>query len=207
MKKIGLFFGTYNPIHNGHLMMANYIVNNTDIDQVLFVVNPTAPFKKKDNLLDFDDRVKLIRLATKNCGKDYCKILPTLIENGLPLPAYTYNTLRSFKEGTENFEYILILGCDNLSKLPKWKNASEIIENHQIYVCPRNGMEYEKQIEDIKNKFNVKNIQVIKDVPECNLSSTFVREQIKEGKDISFYVPDSVRDYIYTKNLYNCMYK
>lgn len=183
--------------------MANYIVNNTDIDKVLFVVNPTAPFKKKNNLLDFKDRVNIVRLATR----DSENIRPTEIEERLSIPAYTFNTLRAFKEHSDDFEYILILGCDNLSKLPKWKNASEIIENHQIYVCPRNGMEYEKQIEDIKNKFNVKDIQVIKDVPECNLSSTFVREQIKEGKDISFYVPDSVRDYIYTKNLYNCMYK
>lgn len=200
MKKIGLFFGTFNPIHNGHLMMANYIVNNTDISTVLFVVNPTAPFKKKDNLLSFEDRMKMAVIATFTCKNN---IQVTNMENDLPLPAYTYNTFRHcVKMYGENSEFVLILGCDNLGKLSRWKNAAEIIENHEIYVCPRNRIDYNKEIDKIKNNFKVKAIHVVKDVPECNISSTFIRKQIKEGKDIKFYVPSDVKKYIENNKFY-----
>ena len=199
MKKIGLFFGTFNPIHNGHLMMANYIINNTDIDSILFVVNPTAPFKKKDNLLSFEDRVNMVDLAIANVKH----IRSTKMENDLPLPAYTYNTFRHcVKTYGEDFEFVLILGCDNLSKLSQWKNAAEIIENHEIYVCPRNGIDYNKEIAKIKSNFKVKAIYVVTDVPECNLSSTFIRKQIKEGKDIKFYVPSDVKKHIENNKFY-----
>lgn len=199
MKKIGLFFGTFNPIHNGHLMMANYIINNTDIDSILFVVNPTAPFKKNDNLLSFKDRMRIADLATFK----YRHIQATDVENNLPLPAYTYNTFRYYvKTYKEKFEFVLILGCDNLVKLPHWKNATEIIENHEIYVCPRNGINYNKEIIKIENSFKTKGIKVIKDVPECNISSTLIRKEIKEGKNIESYVPIEVKEYIENHKFY-----
>ena len=201
MKKIGLFFGTFNPIHNGHLMMANYIINNTDIDSILFVVNPTAPFKKNDNLLSFKDRMRIADLATFK----YRHIQATDIENNLPLPAYTYNTFRYYvKTYKEKFEFVLILGCDNLVKLPHWKNATEIIENHEIYVCPRNGIDCNNEIEKLKTKFNVKGIKVVDGIPECGISSTFVREQVGNGKSILFYVPSEVEEYIIKHKLYGC---
>lgn len=199
MKKIGLFFGTFNPIHNGHLMMANYIINNTDIDSILFVVNPTAPFKKNDNLLSFKDRMRIADLATFK----YRHIQATDIENNLPLPAYTYNTFRYYvKTYKEKFEFVLILGCDNLVKLPHWKNVTEIIENHEIYVCPRNRINYNKEIIKIENSFKTKGIKVIKDVPECNISSTLIRKEIKEGKNIESYVPIEVKEYIENNKFY-----
>lgn len=199
MKKIGLFFGMFNPIHNGHLRMANYIINYTDINSVLFVVNPTAPFKEKDNLLSFKDRMEMADLATFK----YRHIQATDIENNLPLPAYTYNTFRYYDETYKGkFEFALILGCDNLKTLSQWKNATEIIENHEIYVCPRNEIDYDKEIIKINDKFKAKGINVIKDIPEYNISSTFIRQQIKESKDIGLYVPIEVKEYIEENKFY-----
>lgn len=199
MKKIGLFFGTFNPIHNGHLMMANYIVNNTDIDKVSLVINPTAPFKKNDNLLSFDERIKLAKLAVQNCHH----VKPSTIENRLPKPCYTYNTLRELKNELGDInEYCIIIGSDNLSKLPKWKNAKEIIENYDVYVCPRNGLGCEKEFEYIRSNFKVKGLHIVNGVPECDLSSTFIRNQIKEGKTINYYVPDNVVEYIEKNKFY-----
>lgn len=197
--KIGLFFGTFNPVHNGHLMMANYIVNNTDIDKVLLIVNPTAPFKRNDNLLPFDERIKLIELAVQNCNH----VSPSTIEDTLPKPCYTYNTLRELtnKFGDVN-EYCVIIGCDNLKKISKWRNSKEIIENYSIYVCPRNGARYQKEIERIQSNFNVKGLHVVNGVPECDLSSTFIRNQIKEGKTINYYVPDNVAEHIEKNKFY-----
>lgn len=198
--RIGLFFGTFNPIHNGHLMMANYIINNTDIDEVSLVINPTAPFKKNDNLLSFDERLKLVKLAVQNT---YPYIRPSTIEDKLPKPCYTYNTLRELRnEHGEINEYCLIIGADNLSKLPKWKNSKEIIENYDIYVCPRNGLSCDEEIDYINSNFNVKGLHIVNGVPECDLSSTFIRNQIKEGKTISYYVPDSVAQNIENNKYY-----
>lgn len=200
MKKIGLFFGTFNPIHNGHLMMANYIINNTDIDKVSLVINPTAPFKKNDNLLSFDERLKLVKLAVQNNG---FYIRPSTIENRLPKPCYTYNTLRELKNELGDInEYCIIIGSDNLSKLPKWKNAKEIIENYDVYVCPRNGLGCDEEIDYINSHFKVKGLHIVSGVPECDLSSTFIRNQIKEDKSINYYVPDNVAEYIEKNKFY-----
>ena len=135
MKKIGLFFGTFNPIHNGHLMMANYIINNTDIDSILFVVNPTAPFKKNDNLLSFKDRMRIADLATFK----YRHIQATDIENNLPLPAYTYNTFRYYvKTYKEKFEFVLILGCDNLDvyKRQEYVKRGRVYKRNMLLYSP-----------------------------------------------------------------------
>lgn len=202
MKKLGLFFGAFNPVHNGHLMMANYIVNNTNIDSVSLVVSPEVPFKEHKYLASFKERITMIKLATLYSSR---KIHESDVEYALPEPHYTYNTLKEYERfAGKYYEITLIIGSDNLLGISDWKNAKEIIENYEIYVCPRNGIDCNSEIEKLKTKFNVKGIKVVDGIPECSISSTFVREQVGSGKSILFYVPSEVEEYIIKHKLYGC---
>ena len=131
--KVGLFFGTFNPIHVGHLTIANYIAEFSDLEQVWFVVTPHSPFKKKNSLLDNNQRLEMVYRATK----DYDKLKPSDIEFNLPQPNYTINTLVHLEEKFPNHEFSLIMGEDNLKSFHKWKNYQMILETHDIYVYPR----------------------------------------------------------------------
>ena len=132
-KKIGLYFGTFNPIHIGHLIIANYMVNYTDLDEVWFVVSPLNPFKKKKTLLDNYARLELVYRAIKG----YDKLRVSDIEFGLPRPSYTINTLVYITEKYPNKDFALIMGGDNLNSFHKWKNHELILQNHELYVYPR----------------------------------------------------------------------
>lgn len=183
---IGLYFGTFNPVHIGHLIIANHLVENTQLDQLWMVVTPHNPHKKKSGLLEDYHRLHMIHLATQ----DYEHILPSDIEFKLPQPNYTVHTLAYLKEKYPNYKFCLIMGEDNLKTFQKWKNYEVILENHQIYVYPRISTG------EIPQEFlNHKNICRVK-APIIELSSTFIREQIKLQKNIKPLLLPAVLKYI-----------
>ena len=191
--KIGLYFGSFNPVHIGHLVIANHMAEHSDLDQVWFVVTPHNPFKKKISLLDNYQRLELVYLATK----DYNKLKASDIEFNLPQPSYTINTLVHIQEKHPNHEFSLIMGQDNLNHFHKWKNNDIILENHEIYVYPRLS---KNKVEDTPFTGHPK-IHVI-NAPIMELSSTFIRNCIKTGKNVKPMLPENVWDYIDEMNFY-----
>lgn len=190
--KIGLYFGTFNPIHVGHLIIANHMAEFADLDQVWMVVTPHNPLKKKDTLLGDNVRLELVFLATEN----YPKIKPSDIEFRLPQPNYTVHTLAHLQDKFPQHEFAPIMGEDNLKSFHKWKNYDVILENHDIYVYPRISAE----AENLQFKNHPK-IHLI-DAPVVEISSTFIRESIKEKKNIRPLLPEKVWAYIDHNNLY-----
>ena len=190
--KVGLYFGTFNPIHIGHLTIANYLVEHSDLDQVWFVVTHQSPFKKKSSLLDDHQRLEMVYLATK----DYDKLRPSDIEFGLKQPNYTIDTLTYLFEKFPKHEFSLIMGEDNLKSFHKWKNYEQILENHEILVYPRlSDDKTENKFEDHPKIFNIS-------APIMELSSTFIRKNIKAGKNVRPMLPDKVWHYIDEMNFY-----
>ena len=189
-KKIGLFFGSFNPIHIGHLIIANYMANFTELDEVWFVVSPQNPFKEKKSLGNMYDRLEMVNLAIE--GAD--KLSASDIEFKLPQPSYTIDTLVHLQEKYTNRDFVLIMGEDNLAGFSKWKNADIILRDYQIIVYPRPGYTGG----ELKNHPSVK----MTDTPVMELSSTFLRQAIKENKSIKFYTPDKVAEFIDKKGLY-----
>ncbi|WP_431156919.1 nicotinate (nicotinamide) nucleotide adenylyltransferase [Winogradskyella poriferorum] len=190
--KIGLYFGTFNPIHIGHLTIANHLVENSELDQVWFVVTPQSPFKKKSSLLDDHQRLEMVYLATK----DYNKLRPSDIEFGLKQPNYTIDTLTYLIEKFPQHEFSLIMGEDNLKSFHKWKNYEQILANHDILVYPRlSDGKVETQFNEHPKIFNIS-------APIMELSSTFIRNEIKSGRNIRPMLPDKVWHYIDEMNFY-----
>lgn len=192
-KKVGLFFGTFNPIHIGHLVIANHMVEFTDLDEVWFVITPQSPFKTKKTLLNNHHRYQLVYEAVK----EYPKLKPSDIEFKLPQPNYTVHTLVHINEKYgDRYHFSLIMGEDNLKSFHKWKNYEVILENHDIYVYPRvhNG-KMESQFEGHSSIHHV-------EAPIMEISSTFIRTQIKLGKNIRPLLTDAVWEYIDYMNFY-----
>jgi nicotinate-nucleotide adenylyltransferase len=191
-KTVGLFFGTFNPIHVGHLTIANYIVEYTTLDQVWFVVTPHSPFKKKSTLLDDHHRYQMVDRAVEQ----YPKLKASDIEFNLPQPNYTINTLTYLEEKYPANNFALIMGADNLKSFHKWKNYELIIEAHDIYVYPR--------LNDEKKETKVEGHQhiIYVDAPIMELSSTFIRNAIKQGKNIRPMLPEAVWLYLDEMNFY-----
>ncbi|ESU29141.1 nicotinate-nucleotide adenylyltransferase [Flavobacterium limnosediminis JC2902] len=184
--KIGLYFGTFNPIHIGHLIIANHMAEHSGLDQVWMVVTPHNPHKQKSSLLDDYHRFHMVHLATE----DYPKIKPSDIEFKLPQPNYTVNTLAHLQEKFPNHEFCLIMGEDNLNSLHKWKNYEMILQNHDIFVYPRAASgEIDPQFVSHPKIHRV-------GAPILELSSTFIRESIKTGKNIRPMLPHKVWEYI-----------
>ena len=184
--KIGLYFGTFNPIHVGHLIIANHLAENSDIDQVWMVITPHNPLKKKANLLEDYHRLHMVHLATEK----FDKIQPSDIEFKLAQPNYTINTLVHLEEKFPNHEFSLIMGEDNLESFNKWKNYEVILANYQIYVYPRIS---ESVIpEEFENHPKIKRVEA----PIIELSSTFIRNNIKAGKNIQPMLNPKVWEYI-----------
>jgi nicotinate-nucleotide adenylyltransferase len=192
MKNIGLYFGTFNPIHIGHLIIANHMVENSDLDEIWMVVTPHNPFKKKSSLLDNHHRFEMVYRATE----EYDKIAPSDIEFKLPQPNYTVHTLAHISEKYPSHKFNLIMGEDNLKSLHKWKNYETILEHHDVYVYPRisEGI-IETQFNDHPKIHRV-------DAPIVEISSTMVRNAIKEGKNIKPLLSSSVWQYIDEMNFY-----
>jgi nicotinate-nucleotide adenylyltransferase len=190
--KIGLYFGSFNPIHIGHLVIANHLAENSDLDQIWFVVTPHNPFKNKSSLLDDHQRLEMVYRATK----DYTKLKPSDIEFNLPQPNYTVNTLAYLQEKYPDNEFALIMGEDNLKSFHKWKNFELILKNHHIYVYPRiSASNAETQFDGHKK------IHLI-DAPIMELSSTFIRKSIKAGKNVKPMLPEFVWEYLDEMNFY-----
>ena len=190
--KIGLYFGTFNPIHVGHLTIANYMVEYSDLDQVWFVVTPHSPFKKKSSLLDNHHRFQMVDRAIE----DYSKLRASDIEFNLPQPNYTIDTLTYLEEKYPDYEFALIMGEDNLKSFHKWKNYELILERHHIYVYPR--------ISDGTSENQFLNHPKIHKVaaPIVEISSTFIRKAIKKNKNIKPMLPVNVWKYIDEMNFY-----
>ncbi|WP_303922001.1 nicotinate (nicotinamide) nucleotide adenylyltransferase [Draconibacterium sediminis] len=189
--KIGLYFGSYNPIHIGHLAIANYMVEYTDIDQLWFVVSPHNPLKKKNNLLDDYQRLELVHRAVE--GDD--RFRASNIEFSLPKPSYTVDTLAYLKEQHPNYHFKILMGSDNLENFHKWKNYETILGNYGIIVYPRPGFDPDKVLVE-------KNITMAKDAPLMEISSSFIRKAIKEGKDVRHFLPQKSWEYLEEMNFY-----
>ena len=193
--KIGLYFGTFNPIHVGHLIIANHMAEHADLDQVWMVVTPHNPLKKKSTLLADHHRLEMVFLATEN----FPKIKPSDIEFKLSQPNYTVNTLVHLEEKYPEHMFSLIMGEDNLRSFHKWKNYEAILSHHEIYVYPRLDATADTT-ENILFKNHPK-IHLI-DAPIVEISSTSIRDHIKKGKNVLPLLPPKVWEYIDHNNFY-----
>ena len=182
--KIGLYFGSFNPVHIGHLIIASHAVNETDLNQVWFVVSPQNPFKQSSSLLNEHHRLHLIKSAIdgENGLRD------SNVEFSLPRPSYTIDTLAYLKEKFPTYDFSLLMGSDGFKNLDKWKNFENIIKNHPIYIYKRPGFE-------ITETHGAK-INILETAPLLEISSTKIRELIKKRKSIRFLVPDVVKNEI-----------
>ena len=190
--KIGLYFGTFNPIHVGHLIIANHMAEHADLDQVWMVVTPHNPLKKKSTLLADHHRLEMVFLATE----DFPKIKPSDIEFKLSQPNYTVNTLVHLEEKYPEHAFSLIMGEDNLKSFHKWKNYEAILAHHEIYVYPRLDATAENPL--FKNHSKIHLI----DAPVVEISSTSIRENIKKGKNVLPLLTPKVWEYIDHNNFY-----
>lgn len=191
-KKVGLFFGTFNPIHIGHLTIANHIAEYSDLDEIWLVVTPHNPHKKKRTLLEDHHRLAMVRIAVE----DYPKLKASNIEFGLPQPNYTVNTLAYLEEKYPKHRFALIMGEDNLKSFTKWKNHEVIAERHELYVYPRIS---EGEVDPAwKDHPKVKRVNA----PIMEISATFIRKAIAAGKNIRPLLPDNVWVYLDEMNFY-----
>ena len=187
--KAGLYFGSFNPVHIGHMAIANYMVEYTDMDQVWFVVSPQNPFKKRKSLLADHHRLELVERALGNDER----FRATDIEFKMPTPSYTIDTLAWLSEKYPSHRFVIIMGSDGLPAFPKWKNASEIQKNYKRYVYPRPGFSIEVSGQE--------NLEVV-DAPRIEISSSFIRKAIGEGKNIRYFLPPEAWKYLDEMNFY-----
>ncbi len=186
--KIGLFFGSFNPIHTGHLIIANIMQDQTDLDQVWFVVSPQNPFKTQKSLLHEFDRLRMVELAIA----DHFHFRASDVEFLMPRPSYTIDTLTYLSEKNPNHTFNLIMGGDNLSHFHKWKNHEAILEHYALYVYPRPG-DYPK-IRHTRIKYV--------ESPLMDISATFIRNAIKKDHSVRYLLPEPVLDFIRDKKLF-----
>ncbi|WKS95552.1 nicotinate (nicotinamide) nucleotide adenylyltransferase [Riemerella columbina] len=193
MKKIGLFFGSFNPIHIGHLILANYILEHTDMDELWLVVSPQNPFKEKKSLLADHNRLEMVELAIQH----YPKMRASNIEFALPQPSYTIDTLAYLHEKYPDYHFSLIMGEDNLAHLHKWKNAEKLVSEHQIIVYPRlfdgNSADY-----PYAQHPNIHQVSA----PVIELSATEIRQMIKAHKNVRPMLPPEVFAYLDGSSFY-----
>lgn len=188
--KVGLFFGSFNPVHIGHMVLANYMLSFTDLDRVWFVVSPHNPLKEKKSLLADHHRLELV---TRAIG-DNALMKASNIEFKLPQPSYTVHTLAHLTEKYPAHEFALIMGADNLVSFTKWKNYEFILEHYSLYVYPRPGYDGGALRQHPSVKWT--------DAPVMEISSTFIREALKQKKDVRYYMPASAWAYLDEMNFY-----
>lgn len=190
--KIGLFFGSFNPIHIGHMALANYFIEYSDLDKLWFVISPHNPLKKKESLLNDQFRLEMVEHAIE---KD-ARFLACDIEFHMPQPSYTIDTLSYLSEKHPRDNFILIMGSDGLPHFHKWKNYQEIIKHYTRFIYPRKThvpIDYSKH----------SNTRLLEEAPIIEISSSFIRNSMKEGKDVRHFLPAKVFEYIEKYNLYN----
>lgn len=192
--KIGLYFGSFNPIHIGHLVIASHILNETDLQKIWFVVSPQNPFKPSEALINEYDRLHLVRKAVESDPR----LKAVDIEFSLPKPSYTVHTLAYLREKYPEHQFQIIMGSDSYQNLPKWKNAEIIIANYPVIIYKRPGFEVEK----LYNESNK-----VLDAPLLQISATHIRELIKSGKSIKYLVPPSVEEEIEKSGLFKKLQK
>jgi len=195
-KKIGLFFGSFNPVHLGHTAIAGYMAEYTDLHQIWFVVSPQNPLKKKETLLPDRDRLYMVELAIE--GND--KFRASDIEFRLPAPSYTIDTLTYLKEKYPDYEFCLIMGEDNLYTLHKWKNAEELVKKYPIYVYPRKDSV--RPLNPVLDELLKKAEITIVNAPLMEISGTFIRQGIREKRDMSYFLHPAVWKYIREMHFY-----
>ncbi len=188
--KIGLFFGSFNPIHIGHLIIANYMATQTDLDKVWLVVSPQNPLKPRSSLARDHDRLHLVRLGIG----DNPLLEASSVEFGLPRPSYTVDTLAYLWEKYPNREFALIMGGDNLATLQLWKNYEVLLERCDIYV-------YRRPSTDVGALAQHPRVRICP-APLLDISSTYIRECLRNGKSVRYLVPDPVLEYLENSNLY-----
>ncbi len=188
--KIGLFFGSFNPVHIGHLIIANYMATQTDLDKVWFVVSPHNPLKPKKSLARDHDRLHLVRLGIG----DNTLLEASNVEFGLPKPSYTVDTLAHLREKYPEREFALIMGGDNLATLHLWKNYEFLLANYDIYVYNRPGT-------DLGEHAGHPRVRIF-EAPLLDISATYIRECLRTGKSVRYLVPDAVFEYLESSHLY-----
>jgi nicotinate-nucleotide adenylyltransferase len=190
-KRIGLFFGSFNPIHTGHLIIAEYMASRTDLEQVWFVVSPHNPLKLRSTLANDFDRLHMVQLAIE----DNPRLKASNIEFSLPKPSYTIDTMVYLHEKYPQHHFSLIMGSDNLGSISKWKNYELLLERYIIHVYKREGIPIDQSLipaADIR----------IYDVPMLDISSTYIRQSIAEGLSIRYMVPESIYQFLDGSRLY-----
>lgn len=188
--KIGLFFGSFNPVHNGHLMLANYLVEYAGLDSLWFVVSPQNPLKDKKSLLRDHHRRDMLEMAVKNDPRfEVCDI-----EFYMPKPSYTIDTLVRLSERYPNTDFYLVCGMDNLANFRKWKNYQVILDNYHLLVYPRKGY-------DGGDLIHHNSVQIV-EAPEIEISSTFIRKAVSENKDVRYFMPEKSYKYMIDMNFY-----
>jgi len=192
--KVGLFFGSFNPIHTGHLIVANVVREYSDLDQVWFVVSPQNPFKKQRALLNEIDRLRMVELAVE----DNFDLRACNAEFSMPKPSYTIDTLVYLQERYPQHQFNLVAGSDVLTHLHRWKNSEEILKQAQVLVYPRPNVAVEKIKPEIKDHPNIKKVEA----PLLEISATFIRKCIQDEVSIKYLVPDLVAEYIQSRKLY-----
>jgi len=189
--KTGLFFGSFNPVHIGHMIIANHMIQYTDLKEVWMVVSPHNPLKSKASLAKDSDRLHLVQLAID----DNPHIKASNIEFSLPVPSYTIDTLIHLQEKYPKREFCLIMGGDSVESLPKWKNYELLLQNYDIYVYERPG--YNTTLAEDNPR-----IKIVKNVPMMDISATFIRNAIRDKKSIQYLVPEKVFDYLDGSQMY-----
>ena len=190
MKKVGIYSGSFNPIHHGHVMLAKYLVEFTDLDELWFVVTPQNPLKKKEDLLDDDERLKMVQLAV---GDDL-RFVVSDIEMHMPRPSYTINTLTALSEQHPDCEFVFICGMDSLQNLKNWREYQKILDNYELLVFPREGYDGGELV-------NYPSVSILK-TPIVEVSSTFIRECVKEGRDMRHFMPEKAFQYMQEHHFY-----
>jgi len=186
---IGLYFGSFNPIHTGHLIVANHVVNHTDIDKIWFVVSPHNPLKDSHSLLNEYDRLHLVNLAIE----DNNKFRGSNVEFHLPKPSYTIDTLAYLSEKFPLERFTIVMGADSFQNINRWKNFETLLSNYSFVVYNRLGFE-------VKETYGAK--ITLTDAPLLQISSTFIRSELKAKKSIKYLVPDTVAEYIVANRYY-----
>lgn len=189
--KTGLFFGSFNPVHIGHMIIANHMVQYTDLKEVWMVVSPHNPLKNKASLAKDSDRYYLVQLAIG----DNPNIKASNIEFSLPLPSYTIDTLTHLTEKYPKREFSLIMGGDNLASIDKWKSFQILMDSYDIYVYQRTGYSVTKYA-------NHHRVKIVENVPMMDISATFVRNAIQDGKSVQYLLPEKVFEYLEGSSIY-----
>lgn len=190
MKKVGIYSGSFNPIHHGHVMLANYLVEFSDLDELWFVVTPQNPLKEKSELLDDDERLKMVQLAIGDDPRFHVSD----IEMHLPRPSYTINTLTALSEQHTDCQFVFICGMDSLQNLTRWREYKKILDNYMLLVFPREGYDGGELVHH-------PSVTILK-TPILEISSTFIRQCVKEGRDVRHFMPEKAFLYMRKQGFY-----